>query len=258
MRAWLRVTFCILTTVCIVSGVPVYSLDPHKHPETVEQSMKQDQPKGYLAKPTVENAPGVLVLHAWWGLNEDIQELCDKLAQSGFVAFAPDLYDGAIAETREEAEAAAGSIFENVDKAKAVVAEAARFLSGHVDSSHRGLGVVGLSLGGFLALEISNAKPDLIPAVVVFYATGSTDFSESHASYLGHFAASDEFEPQSNVDGLEKMLRDAGCPVTFHQYAGTSHWFAEPSRSEAYNAEAASIAWDRTIQFLRQQLIRMD
>ena len=220
--------------------------------------MKQDHPKGYLAKPTDGKGPGVLVLHAWWGLNNDIEETCDKLAQAGFVAYAPDLYEGTVAKTRTEAEAAAGAIFQNVDKANAAVAEAAKFLSREVDSSHHGLAVVGFSLGGFLALELSNSKSDLIPAVVVYYATDPTDFSESKASYLGHFAADDEFEPQASVDGLEKMLQDAGRPVTFHQYPGTSHWFAEPGCAEAYDAEAAKMAWDRTIQFLRQQLTSAD
>ena len=72
------------------------------------------------------------------------------------------------------------------------------------------------------------------------------------AAYLGHFAEKDEFEPQSNVDLLEAALRRAGRPMTFHHYADAGHWFFEPDRSEAYNPAAASLAWDRTLAFLKR------
>jgi carboxymethylenebutenolidase len=71
------------------------------------------------------------------------------------------------------------------------------------------------------------------------------------AAYLGHFAETDAFEPQSDVDKLEAALRRAGRPVSFYRYIGTGHWFFEPDRSQAFNQAAASLAWDRTLAFLR-------
>ena len=79
-------------------------------------------------------------------------------------------------------------------------------------------------------------------------------FSSSKAAYLGHFAENDEFEPLSNVNALEELLKAAGRPVTFYVYSGTGHWFVEPDRTDAYNEAAANLAWDRTLAFLRQTI----
>jgi carboxymethylenebutenolidase len=88
--------------------------------------------------------------------------------------------------------------------------------------------------------------------VIVFYGTGPADFSKSRASYQGHFAENDPFEPESEVTGLEDSLRAAGRPVALFKYKGTGHWFFEPDRADAYNPEAAELAWERTIAFLKE------
>ena len=112
--------------------------------------------------------------------------------------------------------------------------------------------MIGFSLGAYYALDLSVAEPERIRSVVVFYGTGGGDFSRSKAAYLGHFAEMDQFEPPANVDSLEAALRNAGRPVTFHRYPGTGHWFFEPDRAQAFNQAAASLAWERTLAFLRR------
>jgi len=112
--------------------------------------------------------------------------------------------------------------------------------------------VIGFSLGAYYALNLANADPEHIRSAVIFYGTGADDFSSSKAEYLGHFAENDEFEPLSNVNSLEESLKRAGRPVTFHVYSGTGHFFFEPDRPDAYNQAAASLAWDRTLAFLRR------
>jgi len=104
-------------------------------------------------------------------------------------------------------------------------------------------------------LDLAAAHPEQIHSVVIFYGTGDGDYSRSRAAYLGHFAGDDEFEPQSNVDALEASLKQAGRPVTFFRYNGTGHWFYEPDRAQAYNRAAASLAWDRTLAFLKARAI---
>jgi len=104
----------------------------------------------------------------------------------------------------------------------------------------------------YYALDLSAADPEHIRSVVLFYGTGPADFSRSRADYLGHFAENDPYEPESNIDELEASLMKAGRPVTFHRYQGTGHWFFEPDRADAFNAAAASLAWDRTLAFLRR------
>lgn len=214
--------------------------------------MRHTQPDGYLAIPPTGQGEAVLVLHAWWGLNDTVKAFCTRLAQSGFVAFAPDLYHGKVADTIPDAEALGRALDANHMQAKADIAEATTFLSERAGQAGRGLTVIGFSLGAYYALDLAAADPELIHSVVLFYGTGGGDYSKSRATYLGHFAENDEFEPQSGVDELEESLRRAGRPVTFYRYSGTGHWFFEPDRVQAYNPAAASLAWDRTLAFLRR------
>ncbi len=216
--------------------------------------MSTTQPDGYLALPTTGNGSPVLVLHAWWGLNETIKAFCNRLAEAGFIAFAPDLYHGNVAETISGAEALVRALDANHLQAKAEIVETARFLNQRADNANGKLAVIGFSLGAYYALDFSATEPDLVDSVVIFYGTGPEDFSNSKASYLGHFAENDEFEPQANVDALEESLRQAGRSVTFYQYKGTGHWFFEPDRVDAFNPVAASQAWERTFAFLRRSL----
>lgn len=213
---------------------------PHAHPD------------GYLALPISGKGSPVLVLHAWWGLNDTIRAFCTRLAESGFVAFAPDLYHGKVADNIADAESLGNALDTNHKQAKADVAEATRFLNERAGQVGRGLAVIGFSLGAYYALDLSVAEPERVHSVVVFYGTGGGDYSRSRAAYLGHFAEVDPFEPQSNADDLEAALRHAGRPVTFYRYPGTGHWFFEPDRVQAFNQAAAGLAWDRTLAFLRR------
>jgi carboxymethylenebutenolidase len=214
--------------------------------------MLHTQPEGYFAAPPTGHGPGILVLHAWWGLNETIKGVCDRLAQEGFVAFAPDLYHGQVADTIAAAEALGQALDDNYLQAKAEIAEAAQFLHERVGQANDGLAVVAFSLGVYYALDLAATHPEQLRAVVIFYGTGDGDYSSSRAAYLGHFAEEDEFEPAANVDDLEAALRAAGRPVTFHRYEGVGHWFFEPDRTDAYNQAAAELAWERTVAFLQE------
>src|SRR5512139_1835124 len=171
--------------------------------------MTHSQPQGYLALPPTGKGPGVLVLHAWWGLNDTIKAFCTRLAQSGFVAFAPDLYHGKVAADIPDAEILGRALDANYLQAKAEIAEATIFLNERAGQAERGLAVIGFSLGAYYALDLAAADPEHIRSVVIFYGTGGGDFSNSRAAYLGHFAENDEYEPQSSVDELEESLRHA-------------------------------------------------
>jgi len=216
--------------------------------------MTHAQPDGFLALPPTGTGLGVLVLHAWWGLNDTIKAFCKQLAESGFVAFAPDLYHGEVAANIPEAEAL-GSVVDTYHlQAEAETLDAARYLHQLVGQSSLGLAVIAFSLGAYYALQLADADPEHIRSVVLFYGTDGTvggDYHNSRATYLGHFAENDQYESPSNVATLEGTLRGAGHPVTFFRYPGTTHWFFEPNVTEAYNPAAASLAWDRTLAFLK-------
>lgn len=211
--------------------------------------MSRSHPDGYLSTPLDGQGDPVLVLHPWWGLNDTIRAFCDRLAAEDFVVFAPDLYHGQVVDTIPEAEAAVNALSRKAEQAQAEVAEAAAFLSERADG--RGLAVIGFSMGGYYGMALASAAPDLVRKMVIFYSTGDADFSTSRAAYLGHFAGDDDFEPRPYVDEMEETIRRAGRSVTFHHYPGTGHWFYESDRTDAYNEEAAELAWERTLAFLK-------
>ncbi len=202
----------------------------------------------YLAEPQ-NGGPGVLVLHAWWGLKPFFRQLCDRLAGQGFTALAPDLRNGQIAESIE----AAQELMEKSDNqltGRIVTAAKNHLLA---LSKTKALGVVGFSMGAGWALEVAEQAAEQAGAVVLFYGVGGADFSKVRAKILGHFAATDEWELIEGVQTVEKDMKAAGLDVTFHIYPGVSHWFVEDDRPE-YNPAAAGLAWERTFEFLKKNL----
>lgn len=211
--------------------------------------------QGHLAVPRSGQGPGVLVLHAWWGLNDTIKQVCQRLADAGFVAYAPDLYHGRIANTIPAAERLSSELEANSEVAKAEVATAVHTLWEKAHPRAQGIGVVGFSLGAYYALQVSGHDPERVRAVVLFYGCGDGDFARSRAVYLGHFAENDPYEPAENVAWLENALQENGRSATFYRYAGVGHWFCEPDRVDAYDETAANLAWELTLSFLRANLL---
>lgn len=206
---------------------------------------------GYLSLPSEKNAPGVLVLHAWWGLNLTFKGLCDRLAEEGFAAFAPDLREGHIATTIDEAKQLLSELDEM--KNQAVVEAAVSFLRNRPEVRSEAMSVMGFSMGAAWSLMAAEAYPQDIRKVVLFYGSYSDlQFSAAKADILGHFAEVDEWEPADEVRTMENNIRSAGLKPVFHSYPNTSHWFFEGDRPE-FNAEAAGLAWTRTLEFLKEK-----
>jgi carboxymethylenebutenolidase len=217
----------------------------------VEFTIGEGTGSGYMAIPEGGSGPGVLVLHAWWGLKPFFKQVCDRLAGEGFVVLAPDLFDGKTAATIEEAEQLISQ--SDSQAIEATVTAAAAYLRRHPAVRGERLGALGFSFGAAWALTLSTLAPDDIGAVVVFYGSYAPDFDTARAAYQGHFAEDDEWEPTEGVREMEDKLRAAGREVTLHTYPGAKHWFFELDRPE-YLPEAADLAWRRTIDFLRAHL----
>ena len=217
----------------------------------VEFKAESGQGKGYLASPEKPRG-GILVLHAWWGLNDFFKSFANRLASQGFLALAPDLHDGSVAKTVSEAKELHAKIVD--ERVKKLVLGAADYLQSLPSVSGRRIGVVGFSMGAAWSLLLSTLKPENVGAVVVFYGTYPIDFSKARASYLGHFAPEDEWEPIGDVRATEEKIRGAGKEVAFHFYPGTKHWFVEEDRPVEYNRDAADLAWKRTLEFLDSKL----
>ncbi len=129
-------------------------------------------------------------------------------------------------------------------------------LRGHPAVTGQGVACIGFSRGGWYAYALSCARPADMAAVVAFYGGGNpeADYSAARAVYLGHYVEHDEWEEDQYIDQLEAKLRADGRQVTFYRYAGLKHWFMEEHRPNEYNAEAAALAWQRTVDFLRAAL----
>ncbi len=191
---------------------------------------------------------GVLLLHAWWGLKPFFKEFCDRLAAQGFTVLAPDMRDGQIAATIDEAKA----LMEKSDGEFVgdVVLAAKEHLRGMVAGK---IGLVGFSMGAGWALIVAAAESEQIGATVLFYGNEYADYGKITSKVIGHYSDNDEWEPNEYVDNTFAEFKKAGVDATLHIYPGVAHWFMESDRPE-YDPAAAQLAWDRTIEFLKKNL----
>ena len=201
----------------------------------------------YLAQPA-NGGPGILLLHAWWGLKPFFKHVCDQIAEQGFTVLAPDLYQGDIAKTIDEAQ-----ILHDKHEGEfmGAVVKAAK---DHLVSFRPGkpIGVMGFSMGAAWAIATMSKESD-VAATVLFYGAYNPDFSKAKSKVLGHFSDNDEWEPLDGVRTMEHDMKNAGLDVTLHIYPGAHHWFMETDRPE-YDPAAAGLAWKRTFDFLKKNL----
>jgi carboxymethylenebutenolidase len=206
---------------------------------------------GYVTVPDSGEGPGVLVLHAWWGLTPFFRGVCDRLADAGFVALAPDLFDGRTADDPAEAEALLGE--SDMDAMAHLVRSSLFTLRGMPATPDAPVGTLGFSMGASWALWLAARIPDLVGATVCFYGSQSIDMTPATSAFLGHYAETDPYVDEDERTLLEADLHVLDKDVEFHDYPGTGHWFFEADR-EAYDEAAAALAWDRTVAFLRRHL----
>ncbi len=222
-----------------------------KKSSTITFPAGEGSAKGYIALPE-SKGPGVMVLHAWWGLNDFFKGFCDRLAEQGFVAFAPDLNKGIVVSTVDEAKELAEKRSDGANLALA--SSALDFFQQQPYLARSRIGVVGFSMGAAYAMLLAEQKPDTVAAVVTFYGAWVEDPSKARAAFLGHFAKEDEWEPLSGILKIEGLLKQSGKNVTFHVYPEAKHWFVEENRPNDYEPNSASLAWKRTLDFLQTHL----
>ena len=220
------------------------------HTSNVRLNAKGKDFQAYLAEPE-NGGPGVLLLHAWWGLKPFFKQVCDRLAEQGFVVLAPDLREGQIARTVEEAE----DLMQKSDSQRSgeVVMAAKDYLLSLPQRKGEQIGVIGFSMGAQWALVVAAQEAEQVGATALFYGSGDVDFAAVKSKIMGHFSDVDEWEPYDYTQSVEQKMKAAGLDVQFHTYPGKQHWFVEEDRPE-YDAAAAKLAWDRTIEFLKAAL----
>lgn len=211
--------------------------------------------KGYLATPAAERGPGAIVLQEWWGVEEHIRSVCDRLAAEGFFALAPDLFEGETTTQPSEAEQKLMAL--QIDRAEPQMCGAADYLAGLDGVEGDGIGSLGFCLGGGLSVWASATCPKIAATVSYYYVMphGKPDFASVKGPVLGHFGTADQFIPTDDARKLESEMRDAGVEVTFHYYDDNGHaFFNEVDRLGTFDADAAQLSWQRTIDFLRAAL----
>lgn len=226
---------------------------------TVGFASNGDTAEGYLALPASGSGPGVLVVQEWWGLVPQIRQVCDHLAGEGFVAFAPDLYRGDIAEHTEMDKAAHLMNTLPMDRAARDMGGAVDFLLAHAAVSSTKVGVVGYCMGGMLTLVVSAQQGDKIGAAAPYYGAplgdAAPDWSGLTAPVRGHFAGDDSFFPAAAVLALQAELRAMGKDVEFAMHPGAGHAFTNDSDVfGTYDAELSEKTWKETVAFLHERL----
>jgi carboxymethylenebutenolidase len=202
----------------------------------------------YLAPARPAPGPPVLLLHPWWGLNQTLRDLADRLAGDGFTVITPDMFEGTVLTTPGDAEAHVKSLTQaDADRIRAGVLAALDHLVAHPDARGDRAAIIGLSFGAMEGTEVAGERSD-IRALVMFYS----GIFEAPAGipYLGHFAEDDEFDDSAQVPDFEATL---GKGSAAYVYPGTKHWFIEPDRPE-FDSDAADLAYQRTVAFLHEQL----
>jgi len=208
---------------------------------------------GYLARPEgAMDAPGIIVIHEWWGLNDNIRMMTKKLAGEGYTALAVDLYNGMVAESPDSARTYARS----VDKEEALdnLTQAYGYLS--QKQGTKNIGVIGWCFGGAWSLNTALAHPNKIDATVIYYGRLVTDTEKLKTlemPVLGIFGEEDGGIPPQKVKEFEAALNEVGVENAIHIYEGAGHAFANPS-GRRYVEKAAEDAWQKTVRFLKQNL----
>lgn len=195
-------------------------------------------------------APAVLLIHEWWGLNDQIKSMAREFAQQGFVALAVDLYDGNVAQTPDQARSFMQSV--KPEQAVATMQAWTAWLRGHEATTDQ-IGVVGWCFGGGWALRTAINAP--IDAAVVYY--GNVDvpteqLAKIEGPVLGHFATRDNFINEEMVSGFKDRMEEAGKSLEMYWYEA-DHAFANPTGAR-YDAGAAAQSWTRTLAFLMENL----
>jgi carboxymethylenebutenolidase len=227
--------------------------------EVVEFRSNGSNASGYLANPPGGRGPGVLVIQEWWGLDSGIKEMTNRLGAAGFVALAPDLYHGQLAEHDEMDKASQLMQSLPADRAARDMSGAVDYLASHEAVTSDGIGVVGFCMGGMLAFIIAANRGDKVKAVVPFYGfpQGSMepDWSKLTASVSGHMAEHDNYFSPAGARALEAKLRSMGKDATLTVHPGSGHAFMGPHNAlGTLNAELAAQIWPGVISFLHDRL----
>lgn len=211
---------------------------------------------GYFARPQEAEGelPGIIVIHEWWGLNDNIRMMTRKLAAQGYKALAVDLYMGETAESPDQAGSLARKAGDHPEQAISNLKQAYRYLDEQQNVTKTG--TIGWCFGGGWSLQTALALPNEIDATVIYYGhlvNDTEQLKKLQMPVIGFFGAEDNGIPPDEVHKFEEALNKAGVTNSIHIYEGAGHAFANPSGTR-YQKEAAEDAWNKTTAFFEKYL----
>ena len=222
--------------------------------EMVQFPMNGVNGGGYLAAPSSGTGPGVIVIQEWWGLVDHIKTVADRLADVGFVALAPDFYNGQTTSSPDEAGKLMMAL--NIDEAEGKLRGAVDYLLSRAEVSAPRVGTVGFCMGGQLSLSAACTNPK-VGACVDFYGIHpnvTLDLSGLQAPVLGFFAEKDGFVTPDVAQQLECDLKAVGKDVDITIFRGADHAFFNDTRPDVYHEAYATQCWDRMVTFYNRHL----
>jgi carboxymethylenebutenolidase len=221
---------------------------------------------GYLVSPLIDNGsnttsqllPAVVMIHEWWGLNENIKDMANELAKQGYVVLAADMYGGQVATTADQAMQLVGSVRDNPSEAIANLQAAVGYLSSLENVNPSRIASLGWCFGGgqSLQLALNTEAENPLAATVLYYGNPVMDeqeLSKIKWPVLGIFGDRDESIPIENITKFEQALNSTGIPNEIYIYKGVGHAFANPS-GDNYAPEETRDAWEKTLAFLKKHV----
>src|ERR1700752_1559526 len=222
--------------------------------ELVEFNANGRTASGYLAIPVEGSGPGVIVIQEWWGLVDHIKDVCERFADEGFIALAPDLFHGKTTKSPDEAGKLMMAL--RIDEAEKDISGAIEYLLDHEAITGDNVGIVGFCMGGALSLYTATKNAN-VGACVVFYGghpNVKPDLANLQSPVLGLYGERDKSVTPESVHKLEQQLKSLGKEVTVVIYPNADHAFFNDTRPAVFQPEAAEDAWQRTIDFFSKYL----
>jgi len=202
----------------------------------------------------VDPLPGLIVVHEWWGLNDGVRAMADRIAAEGYIVLAVDLFGGKTAQYPPDARELMLHALQRPEFAEANLRQAYEFIRDTGGAPR--IGSLGWCFGGAWSLNTALLFPDDLDAAVVYYGQVPSDeerLAPLNVPILGLFAENDRGIPVESVRSFEQAMENLGKDYEIEIYPNVGHAFANPSGTN-YNAEVAARAWERTIGFLREHL----
>jgi len=207
--------------------------------------------RGYLVKPVEANSPGVVMIHEWWGLNQNIKNMAHDLAEEGFTVIAVDLFDGQLADNSNDARKYSTEVRNNMDRAILHLQTAVQYLR---DNNHDKVASMGWCFGGGMSMQLS--LNEMMDATVIYYGAVETDnevLQTINWPILGIFGEVDSVIPLDDVNDFDSSLDELGIENEIYVYDGLGHAFANPSNA-GHDPASTEDAWMKTVTFLNKHL----